>query len=213
MKKSLLVTAALLAISAMSASATEIYTGAGTTGFVLGAGSKLNDNFGVRAEGNYLNYSHSFSTSDVNYDAKIKFQDFSLLADYFPFSGSGFRLSAGAVVGNDKLSGQATGQSGTVTINGNQYSAAGQSLNVSAKFPTVRPYVGIGYGHHADKGLSFFVDLGVEYGKASVDLTASPGLAAQAGQANIDAERNKVQDKVNKLNAYPVFRLGVSETF
>lgn len=213
MKKSTLILAFAAAAMSAGAFAGEVYGGAGTTGVVAGYSMSINDHLGARAEVNHLNYGRDFDTSDVKYDAKVKMQSLGVYADYFPFVSSGLRLTAGAMIGNDKVTGHAKGENGTVTINGQQYNAAGESLDVSAKFPTVRPYVGIGYGHTARKGLGFIADVGVAYGKASVSLTASQGLANAAGQSNIDAERQKAQDKLDKYDLYPVIKVGVGYTW
>lgn len=62
-------------------------------------------------------------------------------------------------------------------------------------------------------GLGFFADLGVTDGKPKTTLTVSQGLRAQAGQASINAERNKLQDEIDKLKTYPVLNVGVSYAF
>ncbi|PRP68483.1 hypothetical protein BUE93_22030 [Chromobacterium amazonense] len=213
--KKLFLIAALASLSATSF-AEEVYTAVGTTGFVLGASKEFSENLTARIEGNYLNYGRNFDSSDVKYDAKIKMSSLGLYADYFPFgsSSSGFRLTAGAMIGKDKVTGNGVANSnGTFTINGTEYSAAGESINVEAKFPNVRPYAGIGYGHTISKGFGFIADLGVAYGKASVNLNASQGLVNAAGQANIDAERNSAQDTLNKYKFYPVAKVGFAYTF
>jgi hypothetical protein len=38
-------------------------------------------------------------------------------------------------------------------------------------------------------------------------------LLAQAGQANVDAEQAKLQEKMDKLRVYPVIKLGLSFGF
>jgi hypothetical protein len=213
--KKLLVLSVLASIS-VSALAEEIYTAVGTTGFVLGASKAFDEKINARIEGSYLDYKRNVNTTDVNYNAKIKMNSLGLYADYFPFSSSssGFRLTGGAMIGSDKITGNGVANSnGTFTINGTQYLAAGQSLNVEAKFPTVRPYLGIGYGHTISKGIGFIADLGVAYGKASVTLNASQGLVTAAGQANLDAERSRAQDTLNKYKFYPVAKVGLAYAF
>lgn len=130
----------LAAIASMSAGAFagEVYGGVGTTGVTLGYTHTLTDNFGVRAEANMLNFNKNVDSNNVTYDARIKFQDVGLYGDYHPFGG-GFRVSAGVLVGHDKISGTANGNSGTVDINGTSYNIAGESLTLDAKFPDVRP--------------------------------------------------------------------------
>lgn len=206
---------ALLAIMITgSAQAIEVYTGVGTTGLTLGLDQALSQYHGLRVDANGFNYNRSFDSGNMHYDGKLKLRSAGFYYDFHPFAGS-FRLTAGALVGNDKVSATGTSNSnGTYTINGQQYSAAGSSIHADAKFPTVRPYLGIGGGQNdTSKGLGFFWDVGVAYGKPSVTYTASQSLVDAAGQSNIDEEKRQLQDKMDKLRYYPVVRLGISYAF
>lgn len=211
MKKAVCLAFALISGSAMAG---EIYTGAGTVGFKLGYAQALTDTVGLRAEFNYLDYSRDFNTSDANYTGKIKMNNVGAYLDYFPFS-NGFRLSAGALVGNNKITADGKASGGNYTINGQQYSATGQSVSASAAFPNVQPYVGLGYGYSptAKKGLGFFADIGAAYGKPDATLNVSQGLLTKAGQANVNAEQQKMQDELDKFKFYPVLNIGLSYTF
>lgn len=212
MKKTMIALA--LAASALTTAsfAGELYTGVGTDGITVGYAQAVTPSMGVRVEANTLSYNANVNTNNVNYDGKLKFNTLALMYDYFPFA-SGFRVTTGAYIGDKKLDLNATG-TGNYTINGTTYNATGESLHGEVKYPSVTPYLGIGYGHNTmSKGLSFFADMGVTYGKPSVSLTASPGLQAVAGQANIDAERQRIQDKVNKYNVYPVVKIGLGYAF
>jgi hypothetical protein len=207
------VLAALAVASIAPASfAGEIYSGVGTDGIAAGYAQSITPLLCARVEGEFLDFSKGISTSNVNYDGKLKNASAGLFLDVFPFRGN-FRITAGALIGDRRIDVTANGQS-NVTINGKSYNSVGQSLNGSAKFPTVSPYVGIGFGHQAThKGFGFYGDLGVAYGRPNVSLTASPGLLAEAGQANIDAERQQLQNKANNLKFYPVIDVGVKYAF
>ncbi|WP_051229352.1 hypothetical protein [Paludibacterium yongneupense] len=80
------------------------------------------------------------------------------------------------------------------------------------KFPTVRPYLGFGFGHTPRKGLGFYSDLGVAYGKPSVDLSASQALQQQAVN-DIATEKSDLESKANRLRYMPVLNVGVSYVF
>jgi hypothetical protein len=204
--------AALLSLAAASATAGEAYLGVATTGVELGYGLKLDDRSGLRIDADFLRYHRSFNTSDVDYDAKLKFANAGVFYDWF--LGDTFRLSGGALIGTRKLDGTGKPSGGTITINGVAYSAAGESLSLDARFPTVSPYIGLGWGHRQGaRGAGFYADLGTAIGRPKVDLTATPGLVAAAGQSNIDAERQAAQDKADKLRFYPVVKLGFGYAF
>lgn len=126
-----------------------------------------------------------------------------------------FRLTAGVLIGGDNIDATATSMSGTYTINGVQYSTLGENIHAKAKFPVVRPYIGIGLGHTpiAQQGFSMFFDAGVAYGKPHVDFEVPADIVAEAGQENVDAEEQQLQDKANRLRFYPIVKVGVTYRF
>jgi hypothetical protein len=202
-----------LVAASLAAQAGEVYVGAGTTGIVVGVGGQVGPRAGVRLEGNFLDYSRTVSTSNVDYDGKLKSSAGSLLVDFFPVSGGCFRITAGAVVGDGKVTAVGRPRNNTLNINGQVVNATGESINFTVKQPSVQPYLGIGVGHALKTGFGFFADLGATYGKPRVDFSATPGLVAAAGQANIDAERQDVQNKADNYKFYPVVKLGISYRF
>lgn len=204
---------AAVALLPALARATEVFGGLGTTGVEVGIAERVGGSAGLRMSGEFLKVGRNFESDGATYDTKLKFSNLGLYGDYF-IAGGGFRLSAGAVIGTRRASGNAVATNGTLSINGSTYPAAGESVGAEAKFPSAAPYIGIGYGHHQpSKGSGFYIDLGVVIGKADAKLSPSAGLAAAAGQANIDAEQRKLQDSVNKLKAYPVLKFGFSFAF
>lgn len=203
----------LLSAVPSSSPAAELYGGLGTGGVEVGIGERVGGPLGLRMSGEFLRVSRDFESDDASYDTKLKFSSLGLYADYFAFGG-GFRLTAGAVIGTRKASGNAVANNGSLSINGSSFPAAGESVGAVAKFRDVAPFIGIGYGHHQPaKGSGFYADLGVVIGKAEAQLFPSAGIAAAAGQANIDAEQRKLQDNVNKLKAYPIIKIGYSFSF
>jgi hypothetical protein len=190
----------------------EVYLGAGTTGIAAGYGHSLSAHTSVRVEGNYLNYSRSFNTSSAKYNGNLKFADVAAYYDMF-FAGP-FRLTAGLMVGSHSLDADGKATGGTITINHQQYDATGQWVHAKAKYSTVRPYLGLGWGHRPEhSGFGFFGDVGVAYGKPSVSFNVSDGLRLAAGDANIAAERASVQSKADNLKFYPVVRVGFDYEF
>lgn len=207
----LLIAAAALLSS--QARATEVFGGLGTSGVEVGVSERIGGSAGLRMSAEFLKIGRDFESDGATYDTKLKLSTLGLYGDYF-VAGGGFRLTAGAVIGTRKASGNAVASNGSLTINGTPYPAAGESVGAEAKFPSAAPYFGIGYGHHQPtKGSGFYVDLGVVIGRADTKLSPSAGLVAAAGQANIDAEQRKLQDSVNRLKAYPVLKFGFSFAF
>ncbi len=210
----LMVAASSLAVpvNAQAIGRHEVYAGIGTLGGTLGYGYAMGRHSAIRVEGNYLDYSHSLRSSSETYRGSLKLGTVGAYYDLF-FAGP-FRFTGGVLLGGNTFSGDVVASSGTITINHQQYSAAGQYAHVAAKFATVSPYLGLGWGHRPQRGgLGFFGDVGVAYGKPNVTLAVSPGLQQAAGSSNVAAEQSSLQHEANKLSLYPVLRVGLDYQF
>ena len=208
-----LAAAACAAFLCTPAAAGEVFAGLGTTGLELGYATRLAPGTGLHVDGEFLNLKRKFDDNGATYDTKLKFAALGVYGDLF--LGGSFRFTGGAVIGQRKVEGTGVSSGGTITINGTSYLvAAGETVTVDAKFPSVSPYLGIGFGHAREsEGLGFYFDAGAVFGKPKVKLTPSAALLLQAGQANVDAEQAKLQEKMNKLRAYPVIKLGLTYGF
>ena len=211
--KSFAVCLVLLSAWAGTSHAAEVYGGVGTTGVDLGVSQEISESVGARLDYNTFGLSRSFSSGDLNYDAKLKASNAGVYLDYF-VSG-GFRLTGGALVGNRSMTGVARSSGGTFTLNGVVYPvAASDSLSFEAKFPTVSPYLGIGYGHNRDvSGFGLYADLGVAFGRPTVQLSPSASLASKVSAADLAAEQSSAQDQANAFRIYPVAKVGVTYRF
>lgn len=197
---------------APQARAAEVFAGLGTTGLEVGLAERVGGVVGLRASAEFLDLARDFERSGATYDTRLKFKSLGLYGDFFV--AGGVRITAGALIGTRKVTGNALATNGTITINGTTYPAAGESVGAQARFPSFAPYVGIGYGHHQpSKGVNFYVDLGVAIGKADAKLEPSAGLQAAAGPANIAAEQANLQHSVDKLKFYPALKLGFGYSF
>lgn len=197
------------------AQAHEIYGGVGTDGVGIGYAYSVTSFANVRAEFDGFSVSHSFTSGDVNYDAKLNLYHGGLFVDLFPApSIVPFHVTAGVLLGGDNIDADANPMSGTYTINGVTVNANGETIHAKAKFPTARPYVGFGFGHSPQsKGLSAFFDAGVAFGRPHVDYDVPSDIVAAAGQANVNAEEASLQDKVDRLRVYPIVKVGVTYRF
>jgi len=186
----------------------EIYFGIGTTGATLGYGHAFGTHTALRLEANFLSYSRDVSTSSGDYHGSLKLS--TLGAYYDAFLLGPFRVSAGLLAGTNKFDGNAVVTNGQITINNQQYNAAGEWAKGTVKFKSLSPYFGIGFGHRPQRGgLGLYGDLGAAYGRPDVSLAVSDGLRAAAGDSNIAAEQATLQDKADKLKFFPVIRIGL----
>jgi hypothetical protein len=194
---------------------------AGTLGAGLDVSKGISEKLAIRLQANALNYNHDTTKSDVDYKAELELRSAGVLLDWHPFSGV-FRVSGGAYWNGNKatVTGQPSG--GFYTINGTTYnSAAIGSLNGKIDFPSVAPYLGIGFGSapKAGRGMSFSFDLGVLYQREpNVGLTVVCGAALTAPQCtqlqnDVAAERVSLQDDLKDFKFYPAVSFGIGYRF
>jgi len=170
---------------------------------------------------NGANYSYSGSTSDVNYDFKLKLQTIDALLDWYPMSGS-FHLSAGLFHNGNKISSVAKATTnGSYTINGNSYSTSEVGVvDGAVEFKSAVPYLGLGWGNPVgrEKGWGFTSDMGMIFqGTPNANLTsngcvASAQICAQFA-SDLSVENVNLEQKTNNFKLYPVVRIGVSYSF
>jgi opacity protein-like surface antigen len=219
MKVLTLVAAMLLASSAQAD--VGVSADIGTTGFGLHLSAPLQENLNARIGVNYLHYSYTGNTSDVDYDFKLKLTSLEALLDWFPME-SQFRVSAGLIYNGNKV--DATGKSnstGKYKLGENEYSQNDIGrIDGKVDFRKVVPYLGIGWGNALakDKGWGFTSDLGVIFqGSPNTSLTNSEcNLTASACEVlvtDVAAENVKLRDKADSFKFYPVVRVGVSYKF
>ncbi|HZW23352.1 hypothetical protein [Noviherbaspirillum sp.] len=216
--------AVLAGAASMSAAAADIGLSveAGTTGLGIHAVVPVQKQLNARIGTSLLNYSFDGSTSNVDYDFKLKLKTLDALLDWYP-AGGAFRFTGGVVYNGNKITanGRPTA-AGTYTLNGNTYTAASAgTLNGQVDFRNFAPYLGIGWGNAVagDKaGFGFNADLGVllqgspRTSLANNGCTAPAPVCAQLA-ADVAAENVRLRDEVKDFKAYPVLRVGVSYRF
>jgi hypothetical protein len=205
--RSILVFALIAAAGA--AQAAGIGVRAGTTGLGADFGWGIAPTLGGRIGLSGMNFNADFETDDVRYDAKAKLANLNLLLDWSPLGP--FRITGGFIANNNKvdLNGQPT--------SGGAFLPAGTSISGTVKpDKDFAPYLGIGYGNVWTKGVNFYFDFGIMFqGSPQVSLACQPAGSAQCAsvQGQIDAERQKVQDELDKYKYYPVLNLGITIGF
>jgi hypothetical protein len=211
--------AAVLALAATGllpqAQAGEVYANVGLPGIGLGYAHPIDSRFTVRADFMTLG-SRSKSTTEegIRYDGRYKLQRLAVLGDWFPFGGS-FRLTGGLSSNQYKVTLDATGENGSLTIGDRTYTTtAADGLKVEVKFPSVTPYLGIGWGHQSASGWRFGADIGALVGRAKVNATVRGALASEPDiQANLDKELAELRDGVGKVRAIPQISFTVGYSF
>ena len=195
----------------------SMYIKGGILGAGLGYAYGVDRRFTLRAEATTVGrINHDRHISGSDYQFRLKNDVAMIAADYFPFD-AGFRVTLGLGVRDTKVSGSSNNFDGTSL-------GAGESVRASVRWPTVAPYLGIGWGHHngqANKpGWGFVADIGAYYGKPDVTLTANASALARLdaqsggqGQARVNKELDRLNNEARKLRFFPVVQVGLSYRF
>lgn len=202
-----LVLSALVATAA-TAQAGGIGVRAGTTGVGVDLGGDVIPTLGWRLGLSGMNVNTHVDTDDVRYDAKAKVLTGSLLLDWSPLGP--FRISGGFMPNRNKI--DLTGQP-----SGGGSFPAGSSLTGDVKPErSFAPYLGVGYGNVWTRGVNFYFDLGIMFqGSPQVSLSVNCGPSEGTAQCTaarneVEAERQRVQDKVDRYKYYPVANIGLT---
>lgn len=182
----------------------------------LGLGVDLVRPFSHKLDGrvglNTFSRSYSDTSGDVDYKGDLDLQTLKLLADWRPYGGS-FYITAGAAINNNEISAQGT-QTGTSTVGSTTFTGDAK-LSTTIKFDDVSPYLGLGYRKKTSmKGLSFTAEAGVLFqGDPEVRLDIEAPASSGLTQADVDTERQQIQDDVSGLEHWPVFSIGFMYRF
>jgi len=220
--------AALLAVVAPPAAAQEgrglsLGARAATTGF----GAELAVPFAARAAGRLAatgaSYDLEFDTDQVSYEGELELASLLAVVDLHP-GGGGFRVSLGALVHDNALTGDAPVrdlllEEGITVPPGVDLGR----LHARATADPVAPYLGLGWGAapRGRPGLRLSLDLGAAWhGEPDVDLDlASPipvGLLP-GGPALVDRlladEEQALEAELADYTLYPVAALSLSYRF
>ena len=183
----------------------------GTMGVGVDAAISPAPGIGLRAGANIMPVEINGAFSDVDFTVNLQSPQMTAMVDLYPFGG--FRLSGGLRYSSSNivLAGDVTQ---AVDLGGTNYTL--DSLVGTIVTPDIAPYVGIGFGNPAKRGLGIFIDLGVAYqGAPELDLDAFGNATALPGFAtNLEAERLDIEDALGTyFRFYPVISLGLSIGF
>ena len=192
---------------------------AGVTGGTLGIGPEItyrvSETIGIRANATFFGFDHEVDSSDVTYDGELKLKSAGVMLDVHPFGG-GFRISAGARIGDNKveLSARPTGE---VEIGDETYSP--QQIgelrgDVSAK--DFAPTLTLGWGGGLTPGLKLGVEAGVMFhGTLRVNnLMATGTFANDPGfRDSLLREEAEIEEDIDNYKIYPVLQVSVGYSF
>lgn len=221
----------LATVAAMhSALAAEVTWGAeiGTTGAGINAGIPISpqDGLHVRVGANYLRrYAFSRKTEQVAYDFKASLRTIDFLLDWHPWR-NGFRLTAGAIYNDNVVNAIGTpNRVATFNFNNETFNTTQIGKLVGQlDFPTLAPYVGIGWQNHdrGERGWSLSSDFGIMYQGSPRTTLAVGGCVLPADACDlaqrllapaIVSETGRLNEDLRKYRFFPVARVGLHYRF
>ena len=196
---------------------------AGTLGVGPEASYRLSQNIGIRGNATFLSVNADINSDDLKYDANLKLQSGGVMLDLYPLGG-GFRVSGGVRINGNRASAVGTPNSATsYQINGTVYTAGEiGTLTAETDIKKVAPALTLGYGGGLSRGLVFGVEAGVLFqGTVQVKpltltgLCAGPNAPATCATLNADiqAERQSVNDDIDGYKLFPILQLSVGYRF
>ncbi|MEN3277819.1 MAG: hypothetical protein V7631_3609 [Massilia sp.] len=194
----------------------------GTTGvgahLVLPLSPTLNGRLGV----NYFKHDFTQRSGQVDYRLDGKLQTVDALLDWYPRTGSNFRVTGGVFYNDTRFDAIAEpAQVGSFTLNNTRYNAADVGILVGkVDFRKAAPYLGIGWGNalSSERGWSLGADIGAFYqGEARVTLrsvgcSVLSALCQRLAQ-DVAAEQARLAGDVSDYKVYPVLRASLSYRF
>jgi hypothetical protein len=213
-----------LAVSALSALPALADVSAGFRVSTLGPGldfttSVVPDTLSFRINGNYFDYTHSSTLSNVGYHEDLRLETAGLLLNWYPWQ-NGFFFTGGGYENTSKIDVKARSTNGNYNFNGTTYSTvqAGTIAGKAKLGREIAPYVGLGFGNPVGSSASwtFYGELGALFtGAPKLTLASTGGTLSNdpTFRNNIEQERQKDQNSVSWANVYPVVALGLAYKF
>jgi hypothetical protein len=208
-----LILAAAVAMLPLPAPAQTVGIGmrAGTFGLGGELSVRLTDNLAVRGGVGVLPVEWTGDLGDISYTVKPTSPLGNVGIDFFP-GGAGLRLGAGLLFISETT--DLTGEySGTVRIGDRTYTGAEVgSLTGLLDHGSMAPYVNIGFGRGAARGLGLFLDLGAAFmAEPSLTLRATgPATQSAEFQQNLEKERQKAEEDARRyLRIFPMVSIGL----
>ena len=175
----------------------------------------LNGRIGISG----LNVNAEVSSDRIDYDGDVSLGGIPLFVDWYPAK-SGFRVTGGLVINNNKVELDSQDRDRTVTIGDREFTVSDVGdLEGEVEFNDIAPYIGIGFGNPVKPGRQwgFTVDLGIMFqGKGDVNINATNASQAALDlglNAQLEREEEDVQDEVDNFQVYPILQIGVTYQF
>ncbi len=177
-------------------------------------GTKFTPHISGRIAANAFNYNYDTTSDGISYTGKLKLGQLGAQVDYRVSERGPFYLTAGLYANSNKVNASAT-PSGPTQVGLTTYTPAQiGTLNAEGKFKSSAPYLGLGWRWGAGV-VDFNLEAGAYFqGKPTVTMTSTGLLASNtAYQADLERERQDLQNTLDDLKTYPVVTFGIGYKF
>ncbi|MGK7899875.1 MAG: hypothetical protein AB4352_00405 [Hormoscilla sp.] len=194
---------------------------AGTLGLGADIVKSILPNLNARVGLSGLDIGVDISSDNIDYEGDVNLGGIPLLVDFYPLF-SGFRVTGGLVINNNKIEVDAKGrdEDGSIRIGDRDFTVRDVGdIKGDVEYNDIAPYIGIGFGNPVRPGKSFgfSIDIGVMFqGAGDVSLRAtnpSPAALSAGINAQLEREEDDLQDEVDKIQVYPILQIGVTYQF
>jgi hypothetical protein len=191
---------------------------AGTLGLGGTVSLRFSDHFGIRGGFNYFDYDYTGEEEGNEYSLNFHLESIPVGLDYYFSKNGSLRLTAGVLLNKNQFSGTTTGTS--VELDGNTYADPDLKVDMEFKPEDISPFLTIGgtiyFGSSKRVGLN--LEAGVAYlpGGYDVTLTRNNTVANPANSAidaDLEAERQQIEDSASNFHFYPIIKVGVTVSF
>jgi len=210
----------LLKAETVETKATPFALGAviGTTGYGPTACFTFSQYFTATSGYTWLKFNRDASSSDADYNGKLKLSNVQAFVNWHPFAGT-FHLSAGAFFSDNRFAIIGSPKSSSTFIVGGTTYTAAQVGTLSGEVKLAKnlePYVGFGWAKPPlSGGIGFFADFGVLFTSAiRANLSATGPIANDPTfQTNLHKEESEIIHDVRSLRYYPIVQVGILHRF
>ena len=191
---------------------------AGTLGLGGTVSLRFSDHFGIRGGFNYFDYDYTGEEEGNEYSLNFHLESIPLGIDYYFSKKGSLRITGGVLLNKNKFSGTTTGTS--VELDGNTYADPDLVVNMEFKPEDISPFLTIGgtiyFGSSKRVGLN--LEAGVAYLPGGYDVTLTRNNTAlnpanSAIDADLESERQQIEDSSNHFDFYPIIKVGVTVSF
>ncbi len=184
-----------------------------TRGIGVDLGIGLSQKFQLRLGGTYFQFDQDFvldvEGQPFDMNADVDMRSLQLLADYYPFKGSSFKLTGGLAYHlNERYSvqgayaGEEVFSMGEIVIEGEDVG----TLGVDVTYEKLAPYAALGFGRAVPKGrVNFSFEIGSYY-------NSSPNVEINGTNmfSEMNSQSEQLEQNMKDYRFYPVmmFRLG-----